>query len=145
MTTLAITLNPTAAALLGTNTRLRLKAMRRGGADHFAIRPSYRVSGFNTMTKVVKQDDGSVIALVESDAIEALKAPVPQAGKTYLIEDVGYGWFLVKETDLTEGALATVQETVVGEPSADAKADTTETAETSVASEQQAEAEAQPE
>lgn len=145
MTTLAITLNSTAAALLGSNTRLRLKAMRRGGADHFAIRPSYRVSGCNTMTKVVKQDDGSVIALVESDAIEALKAPVPQAGKTYVIEDVGYGWLLVKETDLTEGALATVQETVAGEPVVESATETTEAAETTVASEQQAEVEAQPE
>lgn len=94
--------NPAAIAVLGTNTRLRVKKVTRGGVDYLALRPSYRVAGRNTMVRTDKTDDGLIAVIPEQLFTDNPTFPTPKTGGTYHFHDVGYGWFLLQEkTDLS--------------------------------------------
>jgi hypothetical protein len=96
MTVLALTLNKQATSLLGSNTRLRLKSLTRGGQAYLALRPSYRVSGKNTKVMVALRDGGTSEVQIDDADVAAAGAPALEIGTTYKLVDVGYGWFTVK-------------------------------------------------
>lgn len=98
MTNLVLTFNGAAAEKLGANSRLRVKTMKRGGEEFVALRPSYRVSGKNTMIRTIKGDDGTVTAELPDTVIEEMALPEIKSNHTnYLMFDAGYGWFLMKD------------------------------------------------
>ena len=96
MTVLALNLNKQATSLLGSNTRLRLKSLTRGGIAYLALRPSYRVSGKNTKVMVNLRDGGTSEVQIDEADIAAVSAPALAIGTTYKLVDVGYGWYTVK-------------------------------------------------
>ncbi len=112
MTKLVLTFNEPAAKALGANTRLRVKPLKRGGVEYVALRPSYRVSGKNEMIRVIKGEDGVLTAEMDHDKAIELKLPEIKASNTnYIFEDVGYGWFILKDvadTDLEKASLVTI-------------------------------------
>lgn len=122
MTVLALNLNKQATSLLGSNTRLRLKSLTRGGQAYLALRPSYRVSGKNTKVMVALRDGGTSEVQIDEADIAAASAPALVIGTTYKLVDVGYGWYTVKaldEGDQTEETF-TVSEYTAPEPAAEA-------------------------
>lgn len=147
MTVLKLNLNSAATALMGTNTRLRVKKMTRGGVDLLALRPSYRVSGKNVKVLVDKAEDGTSSVVIDDAVITGAGAPVPAIGTQYKLVDVGYGWLTVKAVEGEDATpeLITVEEFVAPVETAETKtvektvgelADTqtsTETSETSAA------------
>jgi len=121
MKALVLTLNKPATEALGTYTRLRVLTKRRGGKVHVALRPSYRVAGKNLMTRLEKAEDGTSTAVLSDQILVDVTALVPlTAGTTFTLNDIGYGWFTLTETDSAEGALVTLSEA----PEAKATAET---------------------
>lgn len=114
MTVLKLNLNSAATALMGTNTRLRVKKMTRGGVDLLALRPSYRVSGKNVKVLVDKAEDGTSTVVIDETTISGAGAPVPAIGTQYKLVDVGYGWLTVKAVEGEDATpeLLTVEEFV---------------------------------
>lgn len=111
MKALVLTLNKPATEALGSYTRLRVLTKRRGGKVHVALRPSYRVAGKNLMTRLEKAEDGTSTAVLSEQILIDVTALVPlTAGTTFTLNDIGYGWFTLTETDSAEGALVTVSE-----------------------------------
>lgn len=95
MSNLILTFNAQATEKLGSNTRIRVKTMKRGGVEYVALRPSYRVSGKNAMIRTSKGDDGMFAAELPEQLFTDLTLPALKNGE-YLFDDVGYGWFLLK-------------------------------------------------
>jgi len=94
-----LSFNPAAIAVLGANTRLRVKKITRGGIDYLALRPSYRVAGRNTMIRTDKTDDGLIAEIPEQMFTDNPTFPAPKSSTTYHFNDIGYGWYLLQEKD----------------------------------------------
>lgn len=94
-----LSFNPAAIAVLGANTRLRVKKITRGGVDYLALRPSYRVAGRNTMIRTDKTDDGLIAEIPEQLFTDNPSIPAPKSSTTYHFNDIGYGWYLLQEKD----------------------------------------------
>jgi hypothetical protein len=98
MSNLVLTFNGPATEKIGANTRLRVKSMKRGGVDYVALRPSYRVSGKNAMIRTSKNEDGTFCAELPETMFTELTLPELKSNHThYLMDDVGYGWFLMRD------------------------------------------------
>lgn len=93
-----------AATILGSNTRLRVKKQSRAGKDYIAIRPSFRCKKTNHMVRVVAHEhEGEQCQAVHFSAafLESASCKAVEPGQYYL-RDVGYGWYLIAE--IPEGA-----------------------------------------
>lgn len=93
-----LTFNPAAAGIIGNLSRLRLNKKTRGGNDYAALRPSHRVKGSNPMLKV-EQIEGEETKQAElTDEILAKITGVPPLKNqtTYLMFDIGYGWWTLR-------------------------------------------------
>lgn len=102
MTTLVLTLNDEAAAQLSSHTRVRVKIQKRGGVDYVGLRPSYRVSGKNSMVRTNAHDDGTVTIEIPPDIIETEQLPELKSQGRYQMVDIGYCWFILKEATGTK-------------------------------------------
>lgn len=99
MSNLILTFNGPAQEVLGPNTRIRVKTMKRGGQEYVALRPSYRVSGKNAMIRAVKNDDGTMSAELPDTLVGELSLPDLKGSHTYKMHDAGYGWYLIQDAE----------------------------------------------
>ena len=94
--------NPAAVKALEGNSRIRLFTKTRAGETFFALRPSYRVSGKNVQLRV-EPVEGEKFQLAELAAatIEMIEGlPALKNNTHYHLEDIGYKWFILKESDV---------------------------------------------
>lgn len=94
--------NEAAVTALAGSTRLRLNIKQRGGETFTALRPSYRVSGKNAMLLVEPVDgekfQNAILSETESAKIANLPEFKPDAA--YYMDDIGYGWFVLKQVEV---------------------------------------------
>lgn len=97
-----LTLNPIAAALMDNKTRLRVNKKTRGGKWYAAIRPSDRVAGRNAQIRLepVEGSTNLVTELTHADAAAIVEGlPELKNNHTYVLFDIGYGWFTLRDPD----------------------------------------------
>ncbi len=96
-----LTLNPVAAAIMAGMTRLRVNKKSRGGVMYAAIRPSHRVAGRNPMIKVepVAGEASMVTELTPEIAGLCEGLPELKNNHTYVLFNIGYGWWTLKEPE----------------------------------------------
>jgi hypothetical protein len=96
-----LTLNPVAAAIMNGMTRLRVNKKTRGGVMYAAIRPSHRVAGRNPMIKVEPVAGESSMTAELSAETAALCEGLPELknNHTYVMFDIGYGWWTLREPE----------------------------------------------
>lgn len=97
MNTLVLRLNDEAAAQLSNHTRIRVKVQKRGGVEYVGLRPSYRVSGKNSMVRAEQGTDRVTTLQIPNEIQETEKLPELKVGSKYLMVDIGYCWFIMKE------------------------------------------------
>ena len=112
---LTLQFNESAVTALGNPSRLRLFTKLRGGVVYAALRPSYRVAGKNVQL-LVNQIEGETTATAEltAESIQAVEdLPEIKANTSFAIEDIGYGWFVLKEptADAVDGPTVSVIKT----------------------------------
>lgn len=96
-----LTLNPVAAAILDGMTRLRVNKKTRGGVMYAAIRPSHRVAGRNPMIKVEPVAGESSLTAEFPSEVAAMCEGLPELknNHTYVMFDIGYGWWTLREPE----------------------------------------------
>lgn len=96
-----LTLNAVAAAILDGMTRLRVNKKSRGGVVYAAIRPSHRVAGRNPMIKVEPVVGESSLTAELSAETAAMCEGLPELknNHTYVMFDIGYGWWTLREPE----------------------------------------------
>ena len=107
-----LTFNLAAAGIINGLSRLRLNKKTRGGVDYAALRPSHRVKGTNPMLKVEKIEGTETLQAELTPELHAMVEGLPALKNqtTYLMFDIGYGWWTLKNF---EGDAATSTEPLV--------------------------------
>lgn len=109
---LTLSFNESAVTAMGNPARLRLFTKLRGGVVYVALRPSYRVAGKNVQLMVTPvEGDTSCTAELTAEHIQSVDGlPEIKANTSFALEDIGYGWFVLKEptADAVDGPTVSV-------------------------------------
>jgi chemotaxis protein histidine kinase CheA len=96
-----LTLNAVAAAILEGMTRLRVNKKTRAGVWYTALRPSHRVAGRNPMIRVEPIENSTSVTAELTQEIAAMVEGLPELknNHTYVMFDIGYGWWTLREPE----------------------------------------------